>query len=64
MGSILVQKKSLEEGPISQKLLKNCKISNFLGRKWILEMGLDLQNDKKKTVESVLFWVRKIPRYG
>ena len=32
MGSILA-KKSLEEGPISQKLRKNCKIRHFCGRK-------------------------------
>ena len=32
-GSYFGQKKSLEEGPISQKLQKNCKISYFWGRK-------------------------------
>ena len=46
MGSILV-KKPFEEGPISQKMQKTCKISHFCGSK-TLEMGPDVQKFQKK----------------
>ena len=45
---IFVQKKSLEEGPISQKWWKTCKISHFRDRK-PLEMGPDLWKFQKNS---------------
>ena len=61
MGPILV-KKSLEEGPISQKLQKIVKSAIFVVEN-PLEMGpTDLWKfwKKKKNVESAFFWGRKI----
>ena len=42
MSPILVKKKSLEEGPVSQNLQTNCKISRIEVEN-PLEMSLDLQ---------------------
>ena len=58
------QKKSLEEGPISQNMQKkNGKISHFWGRK-PLRNGSWFVKISKKTIYSAIFWVRKILRYG
>ena len=53
MGPILV-KKSLEEGPISQKSRKNGKISHFEVEK-PLEMGPDLRKFRKKALNQPFF---------
>ena len=64
MGPILVQKKSLGEGPISRKSRKNGKISHFEVEK-PLELGPDLRKfQKKKSFKSAVSWGRKIFRYG
>ena len=52
-GTILV-KKSLEEGPISQKSRKNGKISHFEVEK-PLEMCPDLRKFRKKSFKSAAF---------
>ena len=53
-GSHFAQKKSLEEGPISQKSRKNRKISHFEVEK-PLEMGPDLQKIRKKALNQPFF---------
>ena len=60
MGPSLVKKKSLEEGPISQTLRKNCKISHFGGRK-TLEMGLDFRKFwKKLSIQPFFEWEKSL----
>ena len=59
----ILSNKSLEEGPITHKLQKNCKISHFWGRK-SLRNGSRFAKKFENTVKSAVFWGRKILRYG
>ena len=53
MGPILVNK-SIEEGPISQNLWRNCKMSSFWSRK-TFRNGSSICKNFKKTVYSAIF---------
>ena len=61
MGPNLV-KKSLEEGPISQKLRKKMVKSGIFVLEKPLEMSPDLQKFWEKTVKISRFWGRKMGR--
>ena len=59
-GSHFKKKKSLEEGPISKNLWKNCKISRFWGRKILRNGSQFAKISKKLSIQPFFEWKKSL----